>query len=105
MSWPKRIFAVLFVLAIAGIVANSLRPQKEPPTNVQTGVVKKGSITRRVTGAGKLQPASEVKVSSNLSGDLLELHVREGDHVKRGQVLARIDARRYAAQVKQQQAV
>ena len=40
-----------------------------------------------------------MKLSSNISGDLLSLPVKEGDRVTQGQVLARIDARRYAAQV------
>jgi HlyD family secretion protein len=45
-----------------------------------------------------------VKLSSNITGDLLELDVKEGDRVRKGQVLGRIDARRYAAQVSQQEA-
>jgi HlyD family secretion protein len=57
-----------------------------------------------VTAAGKLQAATEVKLSANVSGDLLELDAHEGDRVKKGQVLGRIDARRYGAQVSQQDA-
>jgi HlyD family secretion protein len=105
MTWTKRIFAVLFVLGIAGIVVLSLRPKPEKPVEVQTSLAHKSSITRRVTAPGKLQPATQVKVSSNLSGDLLELAVEEGAHVTKGQFLARIDSRRYGAQVKQQEAL
>lgn len=104
MSWPKRIFAAVFVLAIAAIVAGSLRPRPEPPLAIQAATSRKGPITRLVTAAGKLQAATEVKLSSNITGDLLELTVKEGDLVKRGQVLGRIDARRYAAQTQQQEA-
>jgi len=105
MSWPKRLVAVLFVLCIAAIVVQSLRAPVEPPVKVQVESVRRGSISRSVTAAGKLQPATQIKVSSNLSGDLLELWVNEGDNVHKGQLLARIDARRYAAQVRQQEAV
>lgn len=104
MTWTRRIFAALFIAAIAGLVVYSLRPVKEPPLPVQVTKVKRGPITRRVAASGKLQPATQVKISSNLSGDLLELAVKEGDAVKKGQLLARIDSRRYLAQVRQQEA-
>ncbi len=104
MSWTKRIVAAVFLLAVAGIVALSLKPKSAPPLEVDVAKVRRAPITRTVTAAGKLQAATEVKVSSNLSGDLLELTVREGDAVKRGQLLARIDSERYVAQVRQQEA-
>ncbi len=104
MSWPKRIFTGLFVLAIAGAVAGSLKPKSEPPITVQTGAARKGTITRVVTAGGKLQAATEVKLSSNITGDLVQLLIREGDRVSKGQVLGRIDARRYSAQLNQSEA-
>jgi HlyD family secretion protein len=104
MSWPKRILVAVFVLAVVGIVAASLAPRKPPAVQVQVTPVKKGPITRKVTAAGKLQAATQVKLSSNLSGDLLDLVVREGDPVKKGQYLGRIDARRYEAQLNQRDA-
>ena len=104
MSLPKRIFAVLFVLAIAGVVAASLKPKMEPPTKVQATAARKGTITRIVTAGGKLQAATEVKLSSNITGDLIDLTIREGDKVTRGQVLGHIDARRYGAQLNQAEA-
>ncbi len=105
MSWGRRAVAIGFVLAVAAAVAASLRPRGEPPHGVQLAQVKKSSITRKVTAAGKLQAATTVKISPNVSGDLLELPVKEGDVVKKGQFLARIDSRRYAAQVRQQEAL
>jgi HlyD family secretion protein len=104
MSWGKRIVAAAFVLAVAGITAASLVPRPQPPIPVQAATARKGPITRLVTAAGKLQAATEVKLSSNITGDLLSLSVKEGDRVTRGQVLGTIDARRYAAQVSQQDA-
>ncbi len=104
MSWTKRIVAALLVLLVAGLVALSLRPHRDPPLQVQVAEVRRGPITRRVTGAGKLQAATQVKLSSNLSGDLLDLTVREGDRVTKGQYLGRIDSRRYAAQVNREEA-
>jgi len=104
MSWPRRIAAILLGLAVAAITALSLRPRPPPPIPIQATVARRGPITRVVTAAGKLQAATEVKLSSNISGDLLELRIKEGDRVTKGQVLGRIDARRYVAQVEQQDA-
>jgi HlyD family secretion protein len=105
MSWTKRIIVAVFVLAVIGIVAASLAPKKDPPVTVQTTTVRKGPITRKVSAAGKLQAATQVKLSSNLSGDLLDLPVREGDKIKKGQYIGRIDSRRYEAQVHQREAM
>jgi HlyD family secretion protein len=105
MSWPRRVIAALFVLAVAAVVAASLRPRLEPPVPVQIGEARRGPITRIVTAAGKLQAATEVKLSSNISGDLLALDAHEGDVVKKGQFLGRIDSRRYDEQVRQQEAL
>lgn len=105
MSWTKRIIAAVFVLAVAGILVASLMPKKDPPVTVQTSTVRKGPITRKVSAAGKLQAATQVKLSSNLSGDLLDLPVREGDKIRKGQYIGRIDSRRYEAQVHQREAL
>jgi HlyD family secretion protein len=105
MGWGRRAVAILFVVLVAVVVAGSLVPRGEPPVEVQLVEARKGSITRLVTAAGKLQAATEVKLSSNISGDLLELRVQEGDLVTRGQVIGRIDSRRYDEQVRQQEAL
>ena len=105
MSWPKRILAALFLLGVVGLVAASLAPRKPPPVQVQVATVRKGPITRKVSAAGKLQAATQVKLSSNLSGDLLDLPVREGDKIRKGQYIGRIDSRRYEAQVHQREAM
>ncbi len=104
MSLAQRLVASLFGLAVFGLVALSLIPRREPPLAVQASTVSVGPITRKVIAAGKLQAATEIKVSSNLSGDLLRLTVKEGDTVKKGELLAQIDSRRYSAQVRQQEA-
>jgi HlyD family secretion protein len=105
MGWGRRTVAILFVAVVALVVAGSLVPRGEPPVEVQLVEARQGSITRLVTAAGKLQAATEVKLSSNISGDLLELLVQEGDRVTRGQVIGRIDSRRYDEQVRQQEAL
>jgi HlyD family secretion protein len=104
MGWGKRAVAIAFALAMVALVVLSLRPRPPPPIGVQTTGARRSPITRKVVGAGKLQAATQVKLSSNVSGDLLELPVKEGDRVVKGQLIGRIDARRYVAQVRQQEA-
>lgn len=105
MSWKGRIFAVLFVLAVAGVTVRSVMPRPTPPLKIQAVTSRQGSITRVVTAGGKLQAATQVKLSSNITGDLLSLTVKEGDVVKQGQALGTIDARRYGAQLSQSEAL
>ncbi len=52
--------------------------------------VKKGTITETVSASGKIQPEVEVKISPDVSGEIIALYVKEGDHVKKGQLLLKI---------------
>lgn len=104
MSWKGRVFAAVFLLAVAGVTVTSLRPKPEPPLDVTAISARQGSITRIVTAGGKLQAATQVKLSSNITGDLLTLTVKEGDVVTKGQQLGTIDPRRYEAQLLQSEA-
>lgn len=100
----KVVVIVGILAAVACAVAVMMQGAREPPLVVQIGSTKKATITRKVSAVGKLQAAMTVKVSSNVSGDLLELPVKEGDFVRKGQVVARIESQRHGSQVKFQQA-
>ena len=104
MTWWKGLIAGVLVLAVAGITVAGLRDRPPPATEVQVAKVRKGTITRAIIGAGKVEAATTVKISSNLSGDLVERPVKVGDKVKKGQVLGRIDRAPLQAAVKQAQA-
>jgi len=101
MSWWKALIAAVLVLGALAITMGGLRERPTPPVQVQVAKARKGSITRTLAGAGKVQAATTVKISSNLSGDLVELLVKEGDTVTKGQVLGRLDKRRFDAALKQ----
>jgi HlyD family secretion protein len=101
MSWWKWLIALLIVAGVAGVTWAGLREKPPPATDVQITKAKLGPITRTVTGAGKVEASTTVKISSNLSGDLIELPVKVGDAVKKGQMLGRLDRRRFEATVKQ----
>lgn len=103
MSWWKILIAVLILAGVGAITFNGLKEKAPPATEVQISKVRKGPITRTVTGAGKVEANTTVKISSTLSGDLIELPVKVGDRVTRGQVIGKLDRRRYEAGVKQAQ--
>jgi HlyD family secretion protein len=60
------------------------------PTEVEFGKVKKTDIIERVTASGKVQPEVEVKLSPDVSGEIISLNVAEGDSVVKGQLLLKI---------------
>ncbi len=101
MTKGRWILAGIVVAVVGFATVQGLRPKGPPPAEVTTSVAKKGTVTRVVTAAGHLQARETVKVSSNVTGDLLSLSVKEGDHVVRGQVLGQIDKRLYETQVTQ----
>ena len=101
MTWWKAVVALLLVGGAGAITAAGLRERPEPAEEVTVSEAKREEISRVIAGSGKLAAATTVKISSNLSGDLTELRVKQGDRVTRGQVLGRIDRGRFEAGVRQ----
>ena len=66
---------------------------------VSTEAVQVNTITEKVSASGKIFPVTEVKISSPVSGEVVELNIVEGDSVNQGQVLAKIDPEAYQSQV------
>ncbi len=86
------VIVVLVVLKKNGVIG------KEQGINVTTEKVIKRTIIETVNASGKVYPEVEVKVSPDISGEIVELNVVEGDSVRKGQVLARIYADIYGSQ-------
>ncbi len=78
---------------------------KDEGVKVSTEKVTKRTIVETVNASGKVYPEVEVKMSPDISGEIVELNVAEGDSVKKGQVLARIYADIYATQRDQASAI
>jgi HlyD family secretion protein len=72
--------------------------------NVTTKIVERRTITEQITANGKVQPETEVKISPDVSGEIIELDVREGDEVKQGQLLLVIKPDIYIQALNQSQA-
>jgi len=104
MKWWKIVIAAVLVLAVVGITVAGLRDRPPPATEVQVAKARKGTISRVIVGAGKVEASTTVKISSNLSGDLITRPVELGDKVAKGQVLGKIDPRPFVAAAKQAQA-
>ncbi len=75
--------------------------KKTPPILVSTEKVTLRTITQIVSATGKIHPQTEVKLAPEVSGEIVELPVKEGDAVKKGQLLFRINPAVTKAQVEQ----
>ncbi|MCB9292439.1 MAG: efflux RND transporter periplasmic adaptor subunit [Lewinellaceae bacterium] len=104
MAKPKnRNNALIFVLlaVIVALVGFLIWRNQSKPKGEKVAVEKaeKRTITEKVSASGKVFPQTEVKISSDVSGEIVELLVEEGDSVVSGQLLARIDPDAYQSQV------
>ena len=80
------------LLLAAGLAAARPKaPEKDDKDKVKTAKAETGSVQVRVTEVGSVEPQVKVDVKSVLSGKVVDLLVREGDRVQRGQVLARVE--------------
>ncbi|MBX7243466.1 MAG: biotin/lipoyl-binding protein [Bacteroidia bacterium] len=92
------------IILIGGGVAYRFSNQKKELLKVETTVAEKRTIYARVTESGTIQPTIEVPVSPDISGEVVELYVKEGQVVKKGQLLAVIRPDNYKSALEQAQA-
>lgn len=83
------IITVLIVAVIGVFIAASFR-KKDDAISVQTGKVERRDITEEVVANGRVQPVLQVKISPEVSGEIIELPVKEAQMVKKGDLLLRI---------------
>ncbi len=97
---------LILILMLIGIVGFAFykNTQKPKGTEVQTDIVKKRTILETVSASGRIFPETEVKISSDVSGEIVELYIQEGDSVKANQILAKIDPESYVSAVQRGQA-
>lgn len=87
------IAGVLLLLAVVGVVAHG----RKPPIVVQTEKVTQRNITEVVVANGKIQPVTQVGISPEVAGEIVALPVKEGDRVKKGDLLVQIKPDNYQA--------
>lgn len=91
------LIVLLIILKVTGVIG------KDEGIKVSTEKVARRTIIETVNASGKIYPEVEVKLSPDISGEIVELNVQEGDSVKKGEVLAKIYGDIYNTQ--RQQAV
>src|SRR5687768_4840457 len=80
------ILGVLLIISVLAVMA----VQGSKPTEVYTEKAAVRDIIEVVSATGKIQPETELKISSDVSGEITEMFVKEGDQVKKGTLLCRI---------------
>jgi HlyD family secretion protein len=102
-KWKILITIAALVLAGIGIYASTVYANRGVVT-VQTALVARQDLTSLVTASGEIKPKNYINIGANAIGQLTEVAVKEGDHVQKGQLLARIENVQPAADVQAQQA-
>ena len=102
----RRWLLIALGLILAALVAMFLYQSNKGPEaeEVELATVEKRNIKERVSASGRVYPEKEVKISSDVSGEIVKLYVEEGDSVIQGQLLVKIDPEVYLSAVEQGEA-
>jgi HlyD family secretion protein len=100
----KVIWIGVIVVLLLIIIAVVISSKKEKLIEVQTEKISKRDITQIVTATGKVQSETKVNISAEVSGEIVSLPLKEGDEVKKGDLLVKIKPDAYFPQLKQQYA-
>ena len=100
----KAIIFSLIGLTLAALTTGAILKKREPVITVQTEKVARRSLTEIVVANGKVQPVVQVKISPEVSGEIIELPVKEGQPVKKGDLILKIKPDFYVANRNQAEA-
>jgi HlyD family secretion protein len=92
------------VLVIGGSAFGMMQGKKGKTQQVTVATARTKDVVQKVKAPGLIEPRTVVKISADIPGRVIHLRVREGDVVKRGQLLLELDNTQYAASVSQSQA-
>ena len=103
-AW-KKIAICLGVLVVLGILIGvSVYQSRKNVATVQTGKVQRQDLATIVSASGEIKPKTYVNIGANAYGKIVHLYVKEGEHVRKGQLLAQIDNVQSAADMTANQA-
>ncbi len=100
----KILILVLLLFVVAGGVFASIQYSQRGIVTVQTGKVAREDLASIVTASGEVKPRNYINIGANAMGPLTAIYVKEGDHVKKGQILASVEAIQPQADVNAQKA-
>jgi HlyD family secretion protein len=90
-TWKKVLIGVGVLLALVIIVSVTVYQSRKNLVTVQTGKAQKQSLSSVVSASGEIKPKTYVNIGANAFGKIIKLHVKEGDRVKKGQLLAQLE--------------
>ena len=97
----KNIWWALAAALIVVLMIASKTCKKSQLTIVETAKASRMTIVENIPANGKIQPVTEVKISPDVSGEIVELHIKEGDAVKKGDLILKIRQDIYLSAVDQ----
>lgn len=100
----KILLAIFLPLMVAGGVYGARQWSQRDLVTIQTGAVVRTDLTSLVTASGEIKPRNYINIGANAQGRITELLVKEGDHVRKNQVVARIEHVQAQADVQAQKA-
>src|SRR5437762_6090275 len=100
----KAIVFSLIGLVIVALTAGAIVRKREPVITVQSEKIGRRNLTEIVVANGKIQPVLQVKVSPEVSGEIIELPVKEGQCVSKGELIMKIKPDFYIANRNQSEA-
>ncbi|HEY6770391.1 MAG TPA: efflux RND transporter periplasmic adaptor subunit [Candidatus Sulfotelmatobacter sp.] len=102
--WKKIAIGVGVLLVVALIVGFTVHQSGKNVATVQTGKVQRQDLATVVSASGEIKPKTYVNIGANAFGKITHLFVKEGDHVKKGQMLAQLENVQSSADVESNQA-
>src|SRR5246500_2925943 len=90
-TWKKVLIGLGAALLLGIIVAVTVYQSQKNLVTVQTGKVQKQNLASVVSASGEIKPKTYVNIGANAFGKIIKLHVKEGDRVKKGQLLAQLE--------------
>src|SRR5437868_12076697 len=104
MSIKKILLIAAGVLVVAAIIGGVVWRRQASITKVATGKVARQDLASIVSGTGQIKPKTYVNIGATSFGRITHLYVKEGDHVRKGATLARVESVQPEATVSAQQA-
>src|SRR5215510_15122280 len=104
MNFSRSLIAVLLISTVWSCTAQTAAPPPSAGVPVVVAKVSQKLMPVEVTSVGNVEPISTVSIKAQVSGELLDVHFKEGDFVHKGQLLLTIDSRPFQGQVGTMQA-
>lgn len=104
MKIRKKLILGISSASLIAIVVASFSSNHEKRIDVSCEILGLGEITEIIPASGKIKPVVEVKISPDVSGEIVELYCKEGDYVEAGEILLKIKQDLYLSQVEQAEA-